>query len=287
MSILVVSVSHKSTSVAHLADLALDTASAAKLTDAAADQRAHRRGGGTRHLQPDRDLRLRLPLPRRAGRRQRRAGRDRRAHGCRAAGPLRGLFRRGSSGPHLRGRGRPGLGGDRGEPDPRPGQERTYVRPEPGDRRHGAQLLVPAGAAGRQAGARRDRHRHRRTVPGRRGLPCADRRARCPGRPACAGRGGRSDGRAGCPHRRSGRRLGHLRQPHPGQGRAARRRRGWPGGSAVGADRRPEGYRRACHLHRCSFGDDHRRGPGRHPGPGGGRPGAALPTCPRRWPMPA
>ena len=33
MSILVVSVSHKSTSVAHLADLALDTASAGKLTD--------------------------------------------------------------------------------------------------------------------------------------------------------------------------------------------------------------------------------------------------------------
>ena len=40
--------------------------SAAKLADAAADQRAHRRGRGPGHLQPHRDLRLGVPLPRRA-----------------------------------------------------------------------------------------------------------------------------------------------------------------------------------------------------------------------------
>ena len=69
MSILVVSVSHKSTSVSHLAQLALDSAASAKLAEHLVGIRAHRRGDRVVHVQPDRGLRVRLPVSRRLGRR--------------------------------------------------------------------------------------------------------------------------------------------------------------------------------------------------------------------------
>ena len=61
MSILVVSVSHKSTSVSHLAQLALDSPASAKLAEQLVGIRAHRRGSGLVHLQPHRALCIRLP----------------------------------------------------------------------------------------------------------------------------------------------------------------------------------------------------------------------------------
>ena len=66
MSILVVSVSHKTTSVDVLSQLAMDPATAGKLADALIASRPHRRGRRAVDLQPHRGLRLGLPLPRRA-----------------------------------------------------------------------------------------------------------------------------------------------------------------------------------------------------------------------------
>ena len=87
MSILVVSVSHKSTSVAHLAQLALDAAAVGQARRPARRLRAHRRGGGAVHLQPHRDLRLGVPLPRRPGRRHRGACRSGRPGGPASCSP--------------------------------------------------------------------------------------------------------------------------------------------------------------------------------------------------------
>ena len=243
MSVLVVSVSHKSTSVAQLADLALDAAAAVKLADQLLT---------SEHI----DEAVVLAT---CNRTEIYASVSR-FHGALddatdaladlgglsvadAAGPLRGLLRRGRRRPHLRRRRRAGLGGDRGEPDPRPGEERAHRRPVRRHGRHRAQRPVPAGAAGRQAGAGRDRDRQRGPLPGQRGLPAADRRARPARRPAGPGRRRRRHGRAGRAHRRGGRRRGDLCQPHPGPGPAARRRRRRPGRpadrAAARADRGP------------------------------------------------
>ena len=116
--------------------------------------------------------------------------RVRRARSGRAAGALRRLLRRGSGHAHVLGRVRPRFGCRRGEPGPRPGQVGADSRPDPRQRWHRAQHLVPAGEPGRQAGSDRNRHRFRRPIPGRRGLRAFDPRPREPGWPPRAHRRG-------------------------------------------------------------------------------------------------
>ena len=132
----------------------MDPPAAAKLADAADRQRAHRRGRGAVHLQPHRGLRLGLPLPRRPRRRHRRAGRVRRHLRSASCGPsARSTSTRARS----------------PTPSPSPpgwtrwwsARARSSARSSSAltaaqaarHRRHRAQLPVPAGPPGRQAGA--------------------------------------------------------------------------------------------------------------------------------------
>ena len=104
----------------------------------------------------------------------------------------------------VRGGRRAGLDGRRRGADPRPAARRLRAR-RPRSARSAAALheLCPAGAAGRQAGARRDRDR---PAPARRSSPIGARPtppsavARPPRRAAGAGRRRRLDGRAGRGH---------------------------------------------------------------------------------------
>ena len=89
------------------------------------------------------------------------------------------------------------------------GQTRDALRRGPGARhgRPGAQRAVPAGPPGRQARARRDRHRPRRAVPGRAPALARVAGARRPGRrQAGRRRRRRLDGRPRHRHRRPARR---------------------------------------------------------------------------------
>ena len=68
MSILVVSVSHKSTSVSHLAQLALDAPASAKLAEQLIGSEHIDEAVVLVDLQSDRVVRIRYPFPRRFGR---------------------------------------------------------------------------------------------------------------------------------------------------------------------------------------------------------------------------
>ncbi len=108
------------------------------------------------------------------------------------------------------------------------GQVRTALPAWPGrrHRRPCPERPLPAGAAHRQARARRDRHRPGGPLAGRR-VPRARRQGRSPPRgPACPRRGRRCDGVARGDDRGAPRRgRGQHREPHPRERRAARCRR--------------------------------------------------------------
>ena len=142
--------------------------------------------------------------------------------------------------------------------------------------------LVSAGPPGRQAGAGRDRDRRGRALAGQCGVPAADpgsRRARGP--PGAGGRRGRH-GRSGRPDRRRGGRADQLRQPHPGSSAAAGRCRRRPRDQPAGPSGGPGRDRHPRHLHRGPLADHHGRRPGRHPGDRRGRPRPARRRCARR-----
>ena len=255
MSILVVSVSHRSTSVAHLADLALDPAGSTKLADQLVSLRAHRGGGGAFDLQPDRALRVGLALPRCAGRRDqcaRRHGRAARspelqarcsvffdegavAHTFAVAAGLDSLV-------------------DRREPDPRPGEARLDRVPEPRHRRQRPQLACSSRHSGSASGCR---PRPRSAAPAARWSARrtpADRgawRARGPrvlvvGAGAMAGLAARTAAAAGAQVSCANRTLGAGAAAAE---RSAVRRSSWP------TCRSPWPDRRARDLHRGPFAD--------------------------------
>ena len=182
MSILVVSVSHKTTSIERLSRLAMDPPDAAKLADAlvAGDHvdeavvlstcnrtelyvSVSRFHGGLDDVTAE----LWPPSP-----------------GSGVAelrDDVRGLLRRGRRRPHLRGGRRPGLDGGRGEPDPRPGAARAHRLPRP----HGTvgscsnSLFQQALRVGKRVQTETT-HRLRRPVPGDRRVRPADRRGARP-----------------------------------------------------------------------------------------------------------
>ena len=110
------------------------------------------------------------------------------------------------------------------------GQMRDALARGPARRAGGgvAQLALPAGPAGRQAGPRRDRHRPAQRLA-RAHRPRGGRRASSAtsrGRSAAVVGAGGMSGLAAATARRDGIGVAHHRQPHAGAGRAARRTRG-------------------------------------------------------------
>ena len=215
-----------------LAQLALDCRGDDQAGRPAARLRAHRRGRGAVHLQPDRALCVGVAVPRGPGRRDQCAGRPGRpARSAELHGRCAGLLRRGRCRPHLRRSRRARLGGGRREPDPRPGQGRADLC-----QNHGTvgtvlnALFQQALRVGKRVqtetgiGSARDaRWSPRRTTcsPHERGELAGRRGAR--GRRRRDGRAGRPDGgRGGC--------AGQLRQPDP---RRAERLAEAVGGRAV------------------------------------------------------
>ena len=173
---------------------------------AAARQRPRRRGGRPVHLQPHRDLRLGLPLPRRPGRRHRRAGRPAGLGVAELRQMCAVYFDEGAVAHTFAVAA--GLDSMVVGENQILGQVKAALTAcqTARHRRHRAQRAVPAGAAGRQAGADRDRDRLGRSLPGQRRVRAAGRRARADRRSPAAGRRRRADGRPGRPDRRGGRR---------------------------------------------------------------------------------
>ena len=190
---------------------------------------------------------------------------------------VRRLLRRRGRRAHLRRGRRPGLGGGRGEPDPRPGPAAlTPARPtapsapcstrcssRPSGSASGCRPRPAIGSAGRSLVTRRVRAADRRVR-----RPLAGRRVLVVGAGAMAGLAARTAAAAGAQVT--------LRQPHLRPGRAARRCRRRRGGAlcrAAGCARRD---RHPRHLHRRPGASDHPRRSGRHAGGRRRRPGPAC-----------
>ena len=215
---------------------------------------------------------------------------ERRRRGDRgdAAAPLRPLRRRRRLAPVPR-RGRARLDGRRRGPDPRPDPRGAPARPGAGHRRPRAQRAVPAGAAGRQALPRRDRHRPGRAVAGERRARALRRGRRHRRGQVRRGGRGRRDGRPRDRHRRPARRRpGQRRQPHRRPGRPARDRVRRPRGRPRRPARRARRRRHPDHLHRRQRHPDQprhaRRVAHRRPAALGDRHRAAARRRPARWP---
>ena len=289
MSILVVSVSHKTTSVGPWPSWRMDRPAAAKLADQlvasehideavvlSTCNRTELYASVSRFHGGLDDVTAAL-------------GRLRRARGrpsC--AGDVRGLLRRGRGRPRLRGGRRPGLDGRRGEPDPRPGQSALTLCQTHGTVGTRAQRAVPAGDPGRQAGADRDRHRLGRPLAGHRRVRAA-RATECR---HLAGAGCWWSGPARWPGSPPGPppppgAAAHLRQPDPGPRRAAGRGGRRDGRRAGRAAERAGPGRRRGHLHRGARHDARagRRSPVRRWS--ASSTWRCPPTCRPRWPSSA